>query len=84
MIRDTIVQIAAILFTVVSLLYITIVGGYILFTWGRTPPPPETFKEFWRQLESRGARYTEGEAEALYAIYQERQGQVISSHQKGV
>jgi hypothetical protein len=83
MIRETIVQAASILFTVVSLMYVTFVVGYILFTWGRTPPPaPETFEEFWQQLESQGASYTEEEAEALYALYQERRGQVISSTDK--
>jgi hypothetical protein len=80
MIRDTIVQIASIFFTVACLVYVTFVIGYVLFTWGRTPPPaPETFEEFWQQLESRGASYTEEEAESLYALYQERRGQVISS-----
>jgi hypothetical protein len=84
MIRETIVQAASILFTVVSLMYVTFVVGYILFTWGRTPPPaPETFEAFWQQIESQGANYTEEEAEALYAIYRERRGQVLSSHQKG-
>jgi hypothetical protein len=81
MIREIIVQVAATVFTVASLLCVTFVIGYILLTWGRrrTPPAPETFEEFWQQLESQGARYTEEEAEALYAIYQARRGQVISS-----
>jgi hypothetical protein len=81
MIRDTIVQVASTVFTVACLVYVTYVIGYVLCArWGRTPPPaPETFEEFWQQLESRGASYTEGEAEALYALYQERRGQVISS-----
>jgi hypothetical protein len=80
MIRETIVQVASILFTVASLMYVTFVVGYILFTWGRTPPPaPETFEAFWQQIESQGASYTEEEAEALYALYQERRGKVISS-----
>jgi hypothetical protein len=79
MIRDTIVQIASIIFTVACLVYVTYALGYILFAWPRTPPAPETLEEFWQQLESQGASYTEGEAESLYALYQERRGQVISS-----
>ena len=77
--RDAIVQIASIFFTVACLVYVTYVIGYIFLTWPRTPPAPETFEEFWQQLESRGASYTEQEAEALYTLYRARQGQVISS-----
>jgi hypothetical protein len=84
MIRDIIVQVATVIFTVACLVYVTYVLGYVLFTWGKTPPAPETFEEFWQQLESRGASYTEQEAEALYALYQERRGQVISSTDKQI
>jgi len=80
--RDAIVQVADIFFMVTCLVYVTYVLGYILLTWPRTPPAPKTFEEFWQQLESRGASYTEREAESLYAIYQERRGQVISSTDK--
>ncbi len=85
MIRDTIVQVASIVFTTACLVYVTYVLGYILLTWPRTPPAQSAFEEFWQQLESRGASYTEQEAEALYALYQERRGQVIGStdRQKG-
>ncbi len=78
MIRDTIVQIASIVFTMACLVYVTYVIGYVLLTWPRTPPAPETLEEFWQQLESRGASFTEGEAESLYVIYQERRGKVVT------
>jgi hypothetical protein len=80
MIRDTIVQVASVIFTVACLVSVTYVTGYILWArWPRTPPAPETFEDFWKHLESRGASYTEQEAESLYALYQERRGQVIGS-----